>query len=240
VCSNWAAGVISDNNINVDTTVVPLGVDRRIFNVRPKELESTSKREYVFLSCGKYEERKGQAQIVEAFNIAFSHSDKVRLFISMHNQFMGKEELIKIKKSFKETRLGDKISFIGPFNTQQELAVYMNFCDCGVFPSKAEGWGLETLEMMSCGKPVIVSNCSAHTEYCNENNSLLIPVERYCEAYDGIWFHGQGNWAIIETPALVERMREAFKNNINSNPHGIETAEIFSWANTCNKITSSI
>ena len=46
--------------------------------------------------------------------------------------------------------------------------------DCGLFPARAEGWNLELLEMMACGKQVIATNYSAHTEFCTKENSILI------------------------------------------------------------------
>ena len=241
VCSSWAKQIVIDNGINIPVDVVPLGVDRNIFheNINPENSNNKSNKRYTFLSCGKYEERKGQRQIVDAFNLAFNSADDVHLLISMHNQFMQKNQFNEVVKSFKETKLGDKISFIGPFETQEELARYMAFSDCGVFPSKAEGWGLETLEMMSCGNPVIVSDYSAHTEYCNNENSILIPVNETTVAYDGVWFHGQGKWAKIETDILVEKMRHAYKSR-QLNPNGIKTAKEFSWQNTCEKIASFI
>ena len=49
--------------------------------------------------------------------------------------------------------------------------------DCGVFPARAEGWNLELLEMMSCNKPVIATNYSAHTEFCDDKNCMLIDIE---------------------------------------------------------------
>lgn len=241
VCSNWAKTIIEQNGITTPTTVAPLGVDRNIFSESmPSNKSSFSgewlrKPRYCFLSCGKYELRKGQDQIVEAFNAAFEASDSVHLWLSMHNQFIAKNKLDEIKSKFKRTKLGDKISFIGPFRYQSELANFMRAADCGVFPSKTEGWGLETLEMMSCGKPVIVSNYSGHTEYCNDKNSILIPVSKFTEAYDGIWFHGQGGWADIETDILIEKMRYAYKERPD-NPHGIETANAFSWQNTCHNL----
>ena len=117
--------------------------------------------------------------------------------------------------------------------------------DCGVFPARAEGWNLELLEMMSCGKQVIATNYSAHTEFCNHNNCLLIDTDNVEPAQDGKWFFGQGNWAKIEQKqfhSLVEHMRmihdlkQSGKLNINSS--GIETAVKFSWENTAKEIVN--
>jgi len=233
VCSKWAKEVINGNNITVPTHVVPLGVDNTIF--APAKLDQY---DYIFLSAGKWEVRKGQDDIVTAFNMAFQPTDKTQLWLSMHNQFMRDEEVSKIKKKYLDTAMGraGKIKFVGPFDKQKELARIMNMSSCGVFPSRAEGWGLETLEMMACGKPVIVTNYSGHTEFCDETNSSLIPVTTTEPAKDNKWFFGQGNWACIEIDILATLMRENFKIGPRVSNGGLETAKKFTWQNTAKLI----
>jgi hypothetical protein len=119
---------------------------------------------------------------------------------------------------------------------------------CGVFPSRAEGWNLELLEMMSCGKPVIATNYSAHTEFCNEENTLLIEIDSMETASDGKWFNGNvGEWASLEGNAfdtLVSHMRDVYsdwqESRLLVNEEGIRTAVDFSWDRTAEKIKEAI
>ena len=236
VCSQWAVDILNKNNIKPPSRIVPLGVDASIFNEGNRELIDKEKitRPYIFFSCGKYEVRKGQDLLVEAFNKAFEKHDNVQLWISMHNRFMTNNDLQSIKNSFLESKLGSKIKFAGPFSNQTRLAECMRFTDCGVFPSSAEGWGLETLEMMACNKPVIVSNCTAHTEYCTNQNSFLVDIDGYVSAYDGKWFFNQGKWASLNIDSLISKMRYVYNNNVKSNERGLETARRLSWENSSN------
>ena len=226
-----------NNGINVSVSVIPLGVDRSIFHE-----VSYEPNKYIFLSAGKWEIRKGQNDIVEAFNRAFNPSDETELWMSMYNAFMPKEEMDKIRIRYLNTKMGraGKIKFVGPFKTQNDLARIMQSVSCGVFPSKAEGWGMETLEMMSCGKPVIVSNYSAHTEYCDDNNSLLIDPDGIVPAHDGMWFFGQGNWCTIPIDSIVDAMLYAYRAGNKVNNDGIITAEKYSWKNTADCILKSL
>ena len=238
VCSQWAVDVLNKNNIKPPSRIVPLGVDLSIFNQGidtplAEYLKTTNKdKPYIFFSCGKYEVRKGQDLLVNAFNRAFEKHDNVELWISMHNRFLQPDLLENLKDKFCSTKLGSKIKFVGPFLNQSKLSNIMRFVDCGVFPSSAEGWGLETLEMMACGKPVIVSNCTAHTEYCTKENSFLIDIDGYVNAYDGKWFFNQGKWASINIDSLIDNLRYVHKNNIRSNQNGLETAKKLSWENS--------
>ena len=79
----------------------------------------------------------------------------------------------------------------------QQVYNIMSQVDCGVFPSRGEGWNLELLEMMSAGKHVVATDYSAHTEFCTKENSGLVSISDVEPAFDGKWFFGQGNWAKI-------------------------------------------
>ena len=120
--------------------------------------------------------------------------------------------------------------------------------DCGVFPSRAEGWNLELLEMMSCGKNVIATNYSAHTEFCNDENCHLVDVpEELEEAQDGRWFRGQGKWASIgedQVSQIAEHMRTVHqlkqKDDLKINQAGIDTSKEYTWANAANHIVAAL
>ena len=86
--------------------------------------------------------------------------------------------------------LGSKVKFLDRVGSHKEVADIIRMCDCGVFPSRAEGWNLDLLEMMSCGKQVIATNYSAHTEFCNEENCMLVETTEMVDAEDGKWFRG--------------------------------------------------
>ncbi len=226
VTSEWARSIIKEQ-IGADSHVVPLGVDRDIFHEVQYIPQS-----HVFFSAGKWEVRKSQDEIVEAFNKAFDIKDNVELWMSFHNPFYPVDFINNKRKEYSATKMGHKIKFVGPFETQQDLCRIMNMSSCGVFPSKAEGWGLETLEMMACGKPVIVTNYAGHTEYCNDQNSILLPQTKLVSAHDNKWFFGQGDWAEININDLIESLRLSFKSGYTINMQGIETSKEFSWKNS--------
>jgi glycosyltransferase involved in cell wall biosynthesis len=124
----------------------------------------------------------------------------------------------------------------------------MKQSDCGVFPSRAEGWNLELLEMMACGKQVIATNYSAHTEFCSEDNSYLIHIEDLETAYDGVFFNGShGRWAALldsQKEQMVTHMRavHAAKQSgvLHLNEFGIETSKLFSWNNSAREVINGL
>ena len=235
VCSEWAKNVIQSNNINIPTKVIPLGVDSNIFKpVEPLKQEKT-----VFFNCGKWEIRKGHDILIKAFKKALESHDNIELWMMCENPFNSPEE----EQQWRSLYTHPKIKIIPRVETQEQVYNTMLRTDCGIFPSRAEGWNLEALEMMSCGKHVIATDYSAHTAFCSKDNASLVTIEDKELAYDGKWFHGQGNWAKIEDKhidQIAQKMCSFHENRMDNkdlfNQAGVETALEFSWDNTARKI----
>jgi glycosyltransferase involved in cell wall biosynthesis len=155
VCSEWAKKVVADNGIAVPTHVVPLAVDTKVFY---PDINIVKYPETRFVNIGKWEDRKGHDILVEAFNTAFEPTDNVKLFMHCVNPFLRPEKGQIWEDLYKKSKLGDKIDISknrgGPHDVIREL---INNVDCCVFPSKAEGWNLELLEAMACGKHCILA-----------------------------------------------------------------------------------
>lgn len=239
VCSQWAKEVVKNNLPGVHTEVVPLGVDQTIFYPADKFTISNNNQQqkpYIFLNVGKLEVRKSHHLLLDIFNTAFSQDDDVELYFMTHNPFLPIEESEQWNKLCKSSKLGDKIHILDKVDTQHQLAGIIRQCDCFISPSCAEGWNLPLLEAMSCNKPCITTGYSGHTEYCNKDNAYLIDIDTLEIAYDGKWFtSGIGEWAKLDTKQIdqcIEHMRYCYKNKINTNPAGLETAKKFTWKNS--------
>jgi hypothetical protein len=150
--------------------------------------------------------------------------------------------------------MGDKIQvFENRLPTQEAVAALMRSADCGVFCSRAEGWGLESSEMMSLSKPVILTNYSGHTEYANSDNSLLIDIDYLEDSHDGVWFNATdpvwqgepGQWASIGEPQmeqLICHMRSIHKQKqsgeLKPNISGLQTAK--PWTDCAKEIIQGL
>ena len=120
----------------------------------------------------------------------FNEDDKVELWMLCDNPFYTEDENFKWERLYRTSKLGDKIKIIPRQQMQEDVYNIMMQADCGVFPARAEGWNLDLLEMMSCGKQTIATNYSAHTEFCNEDNCMLVETTEMVDAEDGKWFRG--------------------------------------------------
>lgn len=245
VTSEWAKEVCIKNlAINADKIfVVPLGVDNSLF--KPCEKQHSEKT--IFFNCGKWEIRKGHDIIFQLFNDAFDNNDNVELWMMNHNPFLSQDEQEKWHSLYLNSKLGHKIKLLPRAKTQAEVYNIMSKIHCGIFPSRAEGWNLELLELMSCGKQVIATNYSAHTEFCNHDNCHLIDISETEKAFDGKWFFGNGNWAKITDKSkrqAIEHMQNIHSKNQNQtleiNEAGIKTSDQFSWKNSARKMVQHV
>jgi len=243
VSSQWAKDVLLQNGINKPIHIAPLGVDVSIFDHNLINNQSQKYNKYVFITIGKWEIRKSHDLVINLFNQAFDQSDEVELWMITHNPFLSEEEERQWHNQVTTSKLKDKIKIFPRIPNQRALAEIISYASCGIYISRAEGWNLDLIETMAMNKPVIVTNYSAHTEFCNSQNSYLINIEQTEPALDNKWFNGTGNWAKIgpkEQETIVDLMRHLYKNNINTNENGLSTAQKFSWNNTADAIAGCI
>lgn len=245
VTSEWAKKVILDANIRDEeyVSVVPLGVDPTLFNIHdlaPKKPRNS----FVVLNAGKWEYRKGHDLIPEIFSKAFDRNDNVELWMLPHNPFLNEQETKEWTNRYEKCDLAEKVWILPRQSRHLDLRNVMSMADIGLFPSRAEGWNLELLEMMAIGKNVIATNYSAHTQFCDRDNAMLIDIDNKEVARDGKWFHGDGSWAALgkrQVDQAVEYLRSAYKiwkqnPTTFSNLNGAKTASQLTWDNTANII----
>ncbi len=240
VSSLWAKNIIEKNNIKTKTNIIPLGVDTNVFNYK-NHTKNTNK--YTFVNIGKWEIRKGHDFLCDIFKKAFPFENDVELIMcaAEHtSSYSSQEEINKWKKKYSDD---NRIKIIPGVPHHKDVASIIAQSDCGIFPSRAEGWNLELLECMAMNKPCIATDYSAHTEFCNKDNCFLIDISETEPAFDGKVFNNQGNWAKIgnnQFDQIIEYMRMVYFKNIKTNENGLKTANEYSWENSSQKISRCI
>ena len=242
--SKWARGIL--NGFGINSYVVPAGVNSNIFNVNP-ELRNIPRPEFNFVSFGKWEPRKNQTLILQAFCKAFGKNDNVRLYCLWHNPFF-RGDIKQAAASYLEnghtiSDFGDKnnsstIIFFPQLPSQKQIAQIFNQMDCGVFPYRAEGWCLPLTEAMACGLPCIATNYSAPVDFINADNCILLGPGKFIDIHqnDSLnYLPDSGVWADPDLDELISQMRFANENkskikNIGNN--AAISAKKLSWENT--------
>jgi len=126
---------------------------------------------FVF-SVGDLQPRKNQIGLIEAFSMLLREYPQLK----HHLVLTGKETWFtpKVHEAARKSGFADRIHFTG-FVEDSELLELYNACDCFVFPSFYEGFGLPILEAMACGRAVACSNTSAMPEVADGAGLLFNP-----------------------------------------------------------------
>jgi len=142
---------------------IPLGVDFSRFN-RPQNKASETFR---VLFVGHVGVRKGALNLAKAFR-ALNLKNSELLFIGTVDPRVG--------KSISDLG-GDNIKLVGPV-PNGELSQYYSSASVFVLPSFEDGFGMVTLEALSCGCPVIVSKHAGSADVVKdgENGYIFDPT----------------------------------------------------------------
>ncbi len=245
VTCEWARTVLLENGIwRTPIDIAPLGVDRTVFN---EQVQPTTRRsrDTVFMSVGKLERRKGQRELLRAFEAAFSPKDAVQLVLICHNAFVDAAYLEEMLEPFKRSCMASRITLVTkPLPHQQDLAAAMAMADCAVFPARAEGWNLEALEMLAMGKRVIASACTAHTAFLNNDNAKLVSIDALEESVPGERHGRWAAWGDAQHEQLMQHLREVHRERqrgeLALNQAGVTTSKQFSWTASARAVMTSV
>lgn len=133
------------------------------------------------LYVGGFSPRKNIIGIIESFSKLICLYKKPLTLVIVGNR--GKSYSL-YKKCAEKLNIQDKVIFPG-FIPMNHLPYIYNASKLFVYPSFYEGFGLPTIEAMSCGIPVITSNTTSIPEVV-ENSAILIDPKNYDELCDAM------------------------------------------------------
>ncbi len=136
---------------------------------------------------------KPDAKLVFKLNLAKDFPDKVALL---------KEEASRLK-------IGEKLVLVSGYLPRKDIYGLTNACDVYLSLHRAEGFGIGVAEAMQLGKPVIVTDYSATTEFCNSDNSIPIPY-RLIAIRPGEYFESMLTWADTDIDAAAAALRRCY------------------------------
>jgi glycosyltransferase involved in cell wall biosynthesis len=117
----------------------------------------------------------------------------------------------------------------------EDITILYNCGDVGVSCAEGEGFGLCSFEQMALGIPQIVPDINGYSEYCNEDNSIMIkPTVRYYvpQAYNTV----TGEAYVVDPEDVSKAMEKyAFDENLRK-IHGKlakDKVSNYTWSNCC-------
>ena len=225
VPSQWGKEVLINNGIaEAMIDVVPEGVDANQYHPYIRSSIDKTGEPFRFLSIGKFEERKGYRELLEAFKLAFDNSPEVELVIKADYFLDPENKKQQCIQLINELGLTNVKLIWGELTTVQLFELY-NFADVYVTATRAEGWGLPIIEAAATGLPIIAPFYSGPTEFLKLIESSVLKLDYQLDKIDDPEFirfwpssdEVYGNWAKVLIPFLCNSLKSAkvFVNTCN-------------------------
>ena len=235
-----------DNGIDPDVVAVtPMGVDRANFYDTPLGNDERT----TFVNVGKWEYRKGQDVLLEAFRRAFTPGDAVELRFLSHNPWSSADDS-RWMELCKRSPMADHISALPCTHGRSDVADVMR---ARLRRVTARVGRLEprALEMLSCGRHVIATpRTRAPREYLDSSNALLVDVDELEPASDPLWMPvytehktGDGRDSVSASSSNCSpspyRASTETGRHFGLNAAGVRTAERYPWERTAHGIVDA-
>jgi glycosyltransferase involved in cell wall biosynthesis len=242
VPSEFNRETFASSGVKRPVHVMPLGVDVNYFHpfISSKRIEDR----FVFMSVFEWGERKAPEVLMHAYNREFSASDDVLLLLKVINT----DPAVNIERHVEAMRLADDRAPVVMVLNQNIPSYQMGsiYCssDCFVLPTRGEGWGMPTLEAMSCGLPTISTLWSAQTEFFNKDVGYPIEVEKLIPAVAKCPYYEGFEWADPDVDQVASLMRYVYENREEARAKGLRASiwarENWTWLDAAKRIKTRL
>lgn len=141
--SNYLAAFAKDMGATCPITVIPNGVDLKLFDQKPQQKNSDN---IMLITTSRLVKKNGVADVISALAILPARVKFVILGV-------GPLEL-ELKEQTKKLKLEARVTFVGQVD-YKKIPAYLATADIFVRPSLSEGMGNSFIEAMAAGLPVI-------------------------------------------------------------------------------------
>ena len=238
----WGRDVLIENGFSGATIdIVPEGVDVSAFHPAvPPEPSVAALPGFKFITVGRWQHRKGTADLLRAFDAEFGGDPSVRLVLGCHNPHRPGADL---SADLRDLDLGglDQLTFLAGGIPHGRMPAIYTACDAAVFPTRSDPWGLPISEAMACGLPVIATHFSGPADYLTAETGYPLPWRPApCPAMPAVMADGDyGMWAEPDFDELRRLMRQVYENRNAARAVGSRAAshirEHWSWDHAAGK-----
>ena len=153
--------------------VIPNVVDCDLFHMQPAQSNRSNVRNYLqILWVGHFVPVKRVSELLKAFAL-FMNQCKSNFQFRLKLVGSGEQEQA-LRQLAQDLNINDSVEFAGQAD-HNTLATYYNSCDFLIISSESETFGVVAIEAMSCGRPVLSTNCGGPEEIIiNEQLGMVV------------------------------------------------------------------
>jgi glycosyltransferase involved in cell wall biosynthesis len=193
-----ASSILSKSDARIE---MDLPVDKQIFGL-----------------AGRFDAQKGQLLLLQALAM-MKNPNSVVCLLGEPTLGEGEEYSRKITEFIDGNNLNDRV-FIRPFRS--EVSTFFRAVDAFVMASKAETFGMVTIESMACGTPIIASNAGGSPEILEYGKigTLYTPMDSH---------------------ALADAMTDFIENPERVSAHDlIQASQHYNHAKVCSAVENAL
>jgi len=214
---------IEDKEINENIDVVSVPYDPQEF-IDVKPLYIPYKENYAFYWVGDLNRRKNLKCLIAAYYLGFTDIDCTSLIIkaskfgSSPSQVQDEvmklcmvvADSLRIYNSFEDY---PRITIIGEQLSRDAILGLHKSCDCFVYPSFGEAWGLPMMDALASGNILVASENGGALEMNTPNTILVkgqIKTVQGMKSLPGL-YTGREKWIDTDPSDLCKAMRSAYE-----------------------------
>lgn len=237
--SNWSVDNFTQYGAN-NVSYIPLGLDKDFYTLPGRAVSSDITH---WILVGKAEQRKNTQLIIQQWVKKYGNNKAHQLTLCITNPFFQPEHMNAFYAACFENKLKPfNVNPLPHLKTNAEMNQLYNSADIDLSGfSSSEGWNIPAFTATALGKWSVVTNCTAHKDWANDQNSILVEATEMRPVYDGVFFQqggafSQGNIYSLKAEQLQLAFEKAEKLAKTPNADGKKLAQDFTYAKTVDKI----
>lgn len=243
----WCAEALAMNGFDAGRIdVVPHGIDPAVFHPGAvPEPALAGLGGFKFVTVGRWQHRKGTADLIRAFDAEFAGDPGARLVLSCHNPHRPDIDLAAELRKMNLSCL-DQLTFLSGGIANARMAGVYAACDAAVFPTRSDPWGLPISEAMACGLPVIATHFGGPADYLSaETGYPLSWSPAPCPWMPAGMADGDyGLWSEPDFGELRRLMRHVYENRVAAKAvgarAGADMAARWTWDHAAEKAVDAL
>lgn len=241
--SNYCKQTFLKSGVQKPITVIPHGINPDVW--KPLGYQKKQDEPFTFLWMGtSHNSRKGMDIMIKAFSSAFKPEDDVRLILKVNKIYDRDVDTNSLIKKYIVKGGNQNIFMIDDELTENQMVELVNRCQVYVSPHRSEGFGINILQALATGIPVIATRATGNLDFCNDSNTHFIEVEKHKRWSPFLHPYENAMWDEPKTESLIEVMTSVMNNYEQSRQKSIKESrkirEEWTWRATVNMMKKRV